>query len=48
MTGYCLVRKEKECAKAREEVLKQYNGRLPEKFKHTALDSCLYCGSFME
>lgn len=45
--GYCVRNLEEECAKARKEIKEKNNGKLPEKYKHTTLDSCLYCPAFM-
>ena len=46
--GYCLQGKEQECADARKKVLEENHGKLPKKYERTTLQSCLYCGSFME
>ena len=48
MVGYCLKGKENVCQKAREQFLKENKGKLPKKYEHITLQSCLYCGSFME
>jgi hypothetical protein len=45
--SYCVQGKEKECQKAREKVKKANGGKLPEKFKGTTLESCIYCSAFM-
>ena len=47
MGSYCVLGKEKECAKARKEFLAAHDGKLPEKYKRTTLDSCMYCPSWM-
>jgi len=37
-----------ECEKARERILKKNDGKLPKKYEHSTLQSCLYCPAFME
>ena len=50
MTGYCIQgeKQEEECRKAREDVLEKHHGELPKEYERTSLQSCRFCGSFME
>lgn len=48
MTGYCIKNKEKECENVRQEILRKNKGKLPKKYKHTSVESCLYCSEYME
>lgn len=45
---YCNQDKMKDCSEARKSVKEANGGKLPKKYEGTALESCRYCGSFMD